>query len=316
MGGRIDVCRCDGATPVPGVGEGVAVNTRVVLLGVKGGPAVRDKGAWPTSSLIEIGGRRAVVDCGHGVTRGLVEAGVALRDLSLVFITHLHSDHYLELGPLLHTAWTTGMRHPVRVFGPVGLKRHVELFLEAMAFDIDTRIADEGRPDLRKLVQVHEHGEGAVLDEDSFRVDALRVEHPPIVDAFALRFDAGGRRVVFSGDTAFFPALIDFSRGADLLVHEAMLEKGVANIIARTPNVTTLREHLYAAHTLVEDVGRIAKGAGVGHLALNHLIPADDPAISEADWRAAIAATWSGPLTVGRDGLEIRLDEASAKETA
>ncbi len=290
--------------------------TRVVLMGVKGGPAVRGKGAWPTSSLIEIGARAAVVDCGAGVTRGLVDAGVALRDLSLIFITHLHSDHYLELGPLLHTAWTTGMRNAVRVFGPVGLKRHVELFLEAMAFDIDTRIADEGRPDLRQLVQVHEHGEGEVLIEDGFRVDALRVEHPPIVDAFALRFETDGKRVVFSGDTAFFPPLIEFSRGADLLVHEAMLEKGVANIVARTPNVTTLREHLYAAHTLVEDVGRIATEAGVRHLALNHLIPADDPAIGEADWHAAIAATWSGPLTVGHDGIEIRLDEAVTGDNA
>lgn len=292
------------------------MSVRVVLMGVKGGPAVRGKGAWPTSSLIDIGGRVAVIDCGAGVTRGLVDAGVALRDLSLVFITHLHSDHYLELGPLLHTAWTTGMRQPVRVFGPAGLRRHVDLFMEAMAFDIDTRIADEGRPDLRKLVRVHEHGEGIVLDDGGFRVDALRVEHPPIVDAFALRFEAGGTRVVFSGDTAFFPPLIDFCRGADLLVHEAMLEKGVASIVARTPNVTTLREHLYASHTLVEDAGRIATEAGVRHLALNHLIPADDPAFGEADWRAAIAATWSGPLTVGRDGIEIRLDEAPAKEPA
>lgn len=291
------------------------MTARIVLLGTKGGPAVRQKGSWPTSSLIEIGGRLAVVDCGHGVTRGLVDAGVGLKDLAMIFITHLHSDHYLELGPLLHTAWTTGLRAPVRVFGPSGLKRHAELFMASMAFDIDTRIADEGRPDLRGLVQVIEFDEGVVLDEKEFRVSALRVPHPPIVDAFALRFESCGMAIVFSGDTAYHPPLADFARGADLLIHEAMLRRGVEAIVSRTPNVTTLREHLYAAHTLVEDAGRIATAAGVKHLALNHLIPSDDATVVDKDWRAAAASTWSGPLSVGRDGMEIHIGPVR-KETA
>ena len=76
---------------------------RVVLLGVKGGPSIRAKGAMPTSSLIELDGRRIVVDCGLGVTRGLVEAGVDLKTLDVILLTHLHSDHVLELGGLVHT---------------------------------------------------------------------------------------------------------------------------------------------------------------------------------------------------------------------
>lgn len=291
------------------------MSARIVLLGTKGGPAVRQKGSWPTSSLVEIAGRQIVVDCGHGVTRGLVDAGVDLKTLSLIFITHLHSDHYLELGPLLHTAWTTGLRAPLRIFGPKGLKSHLNLFMSSMAFDIDTRIADEGRPDLRELVQVIEYDEGSVLAEDGFSVDALRVAHPPIVDAFAFKFQGGGVTIVCSGDTTYFPPLAEFARGADVLVHEAMLRRGVEAIVARTPNVTTLREHLYAAHTLVEDAGRIATAACVEHLVLNHLIPSDDPTVVEKDWREAAATTWSGPLTVGRDGLEIRLAPAR-KETA
>jgi len=285
------------------------MSDRVVLIGTKGGPAIRQIGASPTATLVSLGATVAVVDCGHGVTHGLVAAGVPLRDLALVFITHLHSDHYLELGPLLHTAWTTGLRAEVAVFGPPGLARHLALFFAAMADDIDTRIADEGRPDLRDLVVVREYGEGTVLARDGLAVSALRVPHPPIADAFALRFDAGGRRVVLSGDTAFFPPLADFARGADLLVHEAMLPAGIERLIARTPNASRLREHLLASHTMAGDAGRIATLAEVRKLALNHLIPADDPAFGEADWRAAIAATWTGPLIVGRDGLAIRLDD-------
>src|SRR5690606_23007516 len=98
----------------------LVVTDRLVLLGTKGGPAIRPGGPMPTASLLEIGGRSVVVDCGLGVSAGLVKAGMHLKTLDLVFITHLHSDHVLELGPLLHTAWTAGLSSNVRVFGPEG----------------------------------------------------------------------------------------------------------------------------------------------------------------------------------------------------
>ena len=102
---------------------------RLVLLGSKGGPALRPGGPWPSSSLLELGGRTIVVDCGLGVTRGLVDAGIGLKALDLIFITHLHSDHVLELGPLIHTAWTAGLATPVEVFGPPGTGHYWRRFL-------------------------------------------------------------------------------------------------------------------------------------------------------------------------------------------
>ena len=65
----------------------------VALLGTKGGPAVRPGSTMPTSSLISLGGQQIVVDCGLGVTRGLLDQQVDLRSLKTVIITHLHSDH-------------------------------------------------------------------------------------------------------------------------------------------------------------------------------------------------------------------------------
>ena len=93
---------------------------RLVLLGTKGGPALRRGGAMPCSSLLQLDGESVVIDCGLGVTKALVEAGFDLKALSTICITHLHSDHILELGPLIHTAWCTGMRGPVTVYGPKG----------------------------------------------------------------------------------------------------------------------------------------------------------------------------------------------------
>lgn len=280
---------------------------RLVLLGSKGGPALRPGGSWPSSSLLEIGGRTIVVDCGLGVTHGLVDAGISLKALDLIFITHLHSDHVLELGPLIHTAWTAGLASPVSVFGPPGTGHYWHRFCQAMEFDIEIRIADEGRPDIRDLVSINEFGEGQVLRQSGLKVTALRVDHPPVTDCFALRFDHDGKSVVFSADTAFFPPLADFAEGADILVHEAMLEEGIERLVARTGNGARLREHLLASHSFAEEAGRIASDAGVKRLVLNHLIPADDAEIGDADWVAAVRKTWAGDLTIARDGLVVEL---------
>ncbi|PWJ86002.1 ribonuclease BN (tRNA processing enzyme) [Pseudaminobacter salicylatoxidans] len=285
---------------------------RLVTLGSKGGPAIRPGGPWPTSSLLELGGRVIVVDGGLGVTRGLTDAGVNLKALDLVFITHLHSDHVLELGGLIHTAWTAGLATPVQVFGPAGTQDYWDGFLRSMKFDIDIRIVDEGRPDIRELVKVREFSEGLLCEEEGLRVSALRVDHPPVTNCFALRFEHGGRSVVFSSDTAYFPPLADFARSADILVHEAMLEAGVDRLVARTGNGARLKEHLLASHSFAQQAGRIARQAGVRHLVLHHLIPADDPAIGEADWVEAVRESWAGALTIARDGLVVEFADAVA----
>ena len=278
---------------------------RLVILGSKGGPAIRPGGPSPTSSLIEIAGRRCVVDCGLGVTRALVDAGVVLKDLELIFITHMHSDHVLELGPLLHTAWTTGLAHRVKVFGPPDLMEYWDGFLSAMRYDIDLRIEDEGRPDLRDLVEIHLLQEGDVpLGADGLSVAALRVDHPPVVDCFALRFETPGWSVAFSADTAYFPPLAEFANQCDVLVHEAMLERGVDKIVEATGNGARLREHLLASHTMAPDVARIADAAKVKTLVLNHLIPADLPGFEKEEWLEATKA-FSGETIVSHDGLTL-----------
>jgi len=277
---------------------------RVVLLGCKGGPAIRAGGAMPTSSLLELDGRRIVVDCGIGVAKALVEAGVDLKTLDLICITHLHSDHVLELGPLIHTAWTTGLSQPLTVFGPPGIEEYWRGFLASMAFDSAIRVADEGRIPLEDLVVLKVYGEGEIATWDGLRIAALRVLHPPLEQCFALRFE-GTSVVTFSGDTAYFPPLADFARGSDLLVHEAMLPEGIEAIVQKTGLGDRLRAHLHASHTVVEDAARIAAAAGVGRLALNHLIPVDDPRFTESDWVSRVASVWDGPVTVGRDRLEI-----------
>ena len=280
----------------------------VALLGTKGGPAIRKGSPMPTSSVLSLGGQIVVVDCGLGVTRGLVDQRIALKDLGLIFITHLHSDHYLELGPLLHTAWTAGLKTPVQVFGPSGLVRYWEGFLASMVEDIDTRVEDEGRPDLRELVGFTVLRAGETVEVDGLTVQAMQSIHPPLEESLSLSFAANGKRVVFSGDTAHNPALVEFAKGADLLVHEAMLAEGLEALMARIGNGDDrLMKHWLRSHTMAADAARVASAAGVKALALHHLIPSDDPAFGPDDWHRAVAPHWAGPLHVGRDGLRIAL---------
>lgn len=274
----------------------------ITILGAKGGPAVRKGGAMPTSALVQMGDAQIVVDCGLGVTRALVEAGMDLRQLSHIVITHLHSDHVLELGPLIHTAWTTGLKTAVHIWGPEGLRDYWAGFMAAMAYDSDLRVIDEGRPPLGDLVHLHTLSEHAFQIGD-VRAQALRVDHPPVTDCFALRFDADGKSLCLSSDTAYFPPLAEFARGADVLVHEAMLPAGIEAIVEKTGMGARLRTHLHRSHSTAGQAAQIAALAEVGHLLLYHLIPADDPDFTLADWDTAVRAYWQGPFTLAKDGL-------------
>ncbi|SMX27242.1 Ribonuclease BN [Pelagimonas phthalicica] len=280
----------------------------VALLGTKGGPAVRPGSSMPTSNLLVMNGQQIVLDCALGVTRGLVDQGMNLKTLSTIFISHMHSDHYLELGPLIHTAWCSGLVTPVDIYGPKGIRAYWDGFVASMKADIDLRIDDDGRDDLRAFVRVHEIDEGVVLERDGLTISAIRNAHPPLIDSFAFSFRTETKHVVFSGDTAPIKALEDFARGADLLIHEAMLESALPSLMERVGNGSDkLMQHWLRSHTFAHDAAITATNAGVKRLALSHLIPSDDPTYGPKDWQDACADHYTGELVVGHDGIRIDL---------
>jgi ribonuclease BN (tRNA processing enzyme) len=287
------------------VALGQKKSTRVVLLGTKGGPRVGEAGRSNPSTLILINDVPYLVDCGYGVTKQLITRGVALDRLRYIFITHHHSDHNLEFGPLLYNTWITGLPVHIDAYGPPGLAKMAENFFDYLKFDIDTRIVDEGRTDPRKLVTSHEVKPGVTLVNDDVKVSAHLVPHPPIKEAYAYRFDAKDRSVVISGDTAYAPELAEFAKGADVLVHEVMYLPGIEALIKRLPNAKRLREHLMAAHTLPEDVGKIAAQAGVKTLVLTHFVPGDDASITDEQWSEGVRKHFKGEIIVGKDLMEI-----------
>jgi ribonuclease BN (tRNA processing enzyme) len=280
---------------------------RLILLGTGGGPRPR-KGSSAPAQVIVVENVAYVVDCGYGVARQLVLADVALPNVRHVFITHHHSDHNADYGTLLLLAWAAGLRTPVDTWGPPPLARMTRLALELNAYDIDVRIADEGRVPLAPLIRPHEiSADGVVMRDGNVTVTAALVDHPPVTPALAYRFDGAGRSIVISGDTSYAPALIRLARGADVLVHEALYVPAVDRLVARVPNAATLKQHILASHTAVEDAGKVAQAAGVKTLVLSHFVPADDPALTDEHWRRAAGRHFTGHVIVGKDLLEIPL---------
>jgi len=180
------------------------------------------------------------------------------------------------------------------------------LSFDMNAYDIDTRIADEGRVPLVPLVHVHELTQaGPVMQDERVKVTSALVDHPPVTPAFAFRFDGPDRSIVFSGDTNKSDNLIRLARGADVLVHEALYVPAVDRLVARVPNAVTLKKHIIDSHTAVEDVGRVATAAGVTTLVLSHLVPADDPELDDQTWLDAARPHFGGEIVVARDLMEL-----------
>ena len=285
-----------------------AAPPRLVLLGTAGGPTPKRTRAAPAQAL-EVDGTVYVVDCGNGVGRQMAQAKLPFTQLRHVFLTHHHSDHDADLVTLPLLAWGADNVGTVTLHGPPPMRGPVREGLRAHASDIETRVKDEGRPDLRKLLHVHTvEKDGLVLDDGHVRVTAARVSHPPIEDAFAYRFDLRGWSVVISGDTAPSENLVRLAEGADVLVHEVLLADAaeVARWLEKPPD-HPLVQHVVRSHTSFRDVGRIAREAGVKTLVLSHFVPGDAPVDKDAVL-AEIRKSFDGKVVFGEDLMVLTPD--------
>lgn len=322
----------------------------LVLLGTAGGACIypgSEPARFGTSSALFVDGAVYVVDAGQGVARQLALAGSELRHgesraeppdqnsferLRGIFISHLHSDHVMDLANLLLCGYFQGWPGSgVDIVGPgewegrhrgiLGMVSGFEAVYEA---DLDDRTRFAGKPPLAERVRVRPvlppervpvrppavtapHCEPfTVYQDENVRVSATLVSHGSVYPALAYRFDT--RRngsVVFSGDTSPCENLVWLAKGADLLVHEA-IDPDWGGAISGGEAAARAAAPVLAKHTPVTEVGRVAEAAGVDTLVLTHLTPGDAP--SEV-WERGQEG-FGGRLIVGRDLLQIPLPEA------
>ena len=274
----------------------------LTLLGT-GCPSVSATRYGP-AQLVTIEGRHLLVDCGSGVTQRLVQAGLSGRDLEAILLTHLHSDHIVDLLQVVISSWHQGRDRPQRVFGPRGTRRYVEGLLALWAPEFEQRIAHEKRPSAAALsVEVTEFGIGPLPGLEGLSVTAVPVDHKPVEQAYGFRFEAGGHLLVLSGDTRPCSALEEAAHGADVLLHEVFVHQALPVVEGLRTAETIERTASY--HTLSDQVGKVAARAGVGSLVLTHFVP---PECDRAALLSEVAADFDGPVILGEDLMVLDLE--------
>jgi ribonuclease BN (tRNA processing enzyme) len=296
----------------PSLAAGQSPRTKIVLLGTTGGPPLQVARAAPSNAIV-VGGALYVVDCGNGVARQIVQAGLRLNALKSIFITHHHSDHNLDYGNLFYFAWYQSLRDQVNSYGPPPLAEMTKKFFELNSFDIDIRIRDERKPDPRTLLVPHEiESAGIVMQDDNVKVTCVLADHPPLPVALSYRFDTADRSVVFSGDTRKTDALIDLAKGADVFVCEAQYLPGMREVLngavkaGRFDKETAddLFKSVSGNALTVEQAGEVAQAAGVKTLVLSHFVPGNG-AVPDQVFVDEARKAFSGEIIAGRDLLEI-----------
>jgi ribonuclease BN (tRNA processing enzyme) len=202
--------------------------TRVVMLGT-GTPRPDPNRSGPATAIV-VSDTPYLIDFGAGVIRRVTaayEKGVAALgfggvNIKTVFLTHMHSDHTIGFPDLILTPWTMGRCEPLEVYGPKGIAAMTENILKAWQIDIDGRVNGLSLKNTTGYTtNAHEIAPGIIYRDSNVTVTAFSVQHEEMVDSFGYRFDTPDRVIVISGDTTPTQALLDHSRGCDVLIHEA-----------------------------------------------------------------------------------------------
>jgi ribonuclease BN (tRNA processing enzyme) len=251
---------------------------RLVVLG--SGTGVPSASRISSGYWLEAGSARLRLDCGPGTTHAMARLQLPWAALTHQWVSHFHIDHALEI-PALLFAFKYGRgarpapRDPLQLIGPGGLRRLVDGLLAAFDSDVMEQELE---------VRVTELDPGAILDLGGGAV--ARVAKTPHTDeSLALRVEAHGRAVGYTGDTAPSDELAAFFRDVDVLVAEASFVDDARG----------------TRHMCVDDTARLAAAARARHLVAVHAY--FDP---DAEPLAArLARTFTGRTTVATDGLTL-----------
>jgi ribonuclease BN (tRNA processing enzyme) len=271
---------------------------RLVLLGT--GTPIADPARSGPALAIVVGDRSYLVDAGPGVVRRAAAAArrdsipaLAVANLRIVFLTHLHSDHTLGLPDLMLSPAVLHRQQPLVIYGPPGTRAMVDHLLAAYREDIDIRIhgLEHGDAAAYRMI-VHEVAPGEIYRDSLVRVTAFAVKHGSWPHALGYRFDAAGRSIVVSGDTRPTDAIVDACHGCDVLVHEVYSKKGFDRL--PEPN----RRYHSTFHTSAIELGELASRSSPQLLVLTHILffgESGDELLRE------VRSRFSGAVKLGED---------------
>lgn len=278
-------------------GPGGSGRTQVVVLGT-GTPIADPERSGPAVAIV-VNDAAYLVDCGPGVVRRAAAAekegikALAVKNLKIVFITHLHSDHTVGYPDLIFTPWVLHRTEPLTAYGPRGLKKMTDHVEKAWEKDVYVRRHGLEQADSTGYkVVVHEIGPGVVYRDANVVVRAFLVKHGTWDQAFGYRFDTADRRIVISGDTAPAESVVQACEGCDVLLHE------VYNPKREELNEPHWREYFKTFHTSPQELGEIARRARPKLLVLYHQVMGELP---EADLLEQMKAAYAGRFVSAKD---------------
>ncbi|GLS98901.1 MBL fold metallo-hydrolase [Sphingobium jiangsuense] len=305
--------------PSPATQAVAQEGTRLILLGTAGGPVTSADRSQPASLLV-VGGRPYLIDCGDGTTGQLRKAGFAANDIGHVFFTHLHIDHTAGLASLMAFNWVSGHRQVMRVFGPPGSEQLVRKAADYLTGPAEIHGAVlPPHPPLAAIAQPQDLEVGQeklVFEDDRLRVFAVANSHYVATDlpkraygrdrAYSYRFETADRTIVFTGDTGPSAALEKFARNADILVSEVIDIDATNRMLKRQYAVSDeqlapLVKHMVEEHLVPAEIGKLAAKAGVGMVVLSHVAPVTDEPIDPPRYTRGVRETFRGPVILGRD---------------
>ena len=232
--------------------------------------------------LVEAGAVRLLVDCGSGVVHRMSERGIDWWGITHVALTHFHLDHHADLPSLLF-AWRYARiprrAAPVEILGPPGTQALVDRLAAAYGDWVKT-------PEFTVTVREVPPGEAVELG-DGVAIEARKVPHTE--ESVAYSIVRGGRRIVYTGDTAFDPTLGAWAGGCDVLLCECSLPEAMA----------------VPAHLTPQQAGALAAIANPRLLALTHIYPPLDG----VDLAGEIGALFAGRVEACTDGWSTEIEE-------
>jgi ribonuclease Z len=236
-----------------------------------------------------------------------------------MILTHLHSDHITDIPDFLFLRWVTGATTPLKVYGPEGTREVIDGFMQALRLDIGYRIAHHGEKlhskgitvELEEITATESPAE--FLTTGGLRIEAFLVDHFPVVPAFGFRTSFEGKAIIFSGDTSKCDSLLEASRGADMLVCEAlnaaMLDRAITAIKPNNPTQAGNLEDVPSYHITTMEVAELAQAAGVREVVLTHLIPTIvSQDAMESAFVQGMSEVYSGRIRVARDTQRLTVE--------
>jgi ribonuclease BN (tRNA processing enzyme) len=292
--------------------------SRLITLGTSAGPPPRAHRAQ-FSNLLTVNGTHYIIDAGDGAVRRLAKAGINVREIGIVFITHHHDDHTAGLGTLLSVAWDQQRTKPMHVYGPPRTEELVMAAVQYFRISADIRIADGGRSaPIAHVFFGHDVGTGVIYQDANIKVTAVENSHFAFHEgaaagkhkSYAYRFEMPDRVIVFTGDTGASDAVTELAKSADLLVTETsscqsrmqeMSEDGRWQAMSPAEQAGITRQ-MTQGHMTLDEIGEMAARARVKTVVLSHLTHKRDG--DYTSWAEEVKKYFSGQVIVAKDLME------------